>query len=145
MTRNLRIIFLIIFTFFSPLVAKADWEPGPPIEAVIAFGIAVFVIVFCILALISLVIKSIVEFFRKDKKTHIWFQTILMSLLIGLLFYAEEQENLLYDVEIKYSYEKRVQTFYFLIFLAMSFGWIIGYWITPKKKNNLEKSISENP
>jgi hypothetical protein len=68
-----------------------------------------------------------------------------MSLLIGLLFYAEEQENLLYDVEIKYSYEKRVQTFYFLIFLAMSFGWIIGYWITPKKKNNLEKSISENP
>jgi threonine/homoserine/homoserine lactone efflux protein len=102
MTRNLRIIFLIIFTFFSPLVAKADWEPGPPIEAVIAFGIAVFVIVFCILALISLVIKSIVEFFRKDKKTHIWFQTILMSLLIGLLFYAEEQENLLYDVEIKW-------------------------------------------
>jgi peptidoglycan/LPS O-acetylase OafA/YrhL len=145
MTRNLRIIFLIIFTFFSPLVAKADWEPGPPIEAVIAIGIAVFVIVFCILALISLVIKSIVEFFRKDKKTHIWFQTILMSLLIGLLFYAEEQENLLYDVEIKYSYEKRVQIFYFLIFLAMSFGWIIGYWITPKKKNNLEKSISENP
>jgi hypothetical protein len=62
-----------------------------------------------------------------------------------LLFYAEEQENLLYDLEIKYSYEKRVQIFYFLIFLAMSFGWIIGYWITPKKKNNLEKSISENP
>jgi peptidoglycan/LPS O-acetylase OafA/YrhL len=145
MTRNLRIIFLIIFTFFSPLVAKADWEPGPPIEAVIAIGIAVFVIVFCILALISLVIKSIVEFFRKDKKTHIWFQTIVMFLFLGILFYAEEQENLLYDVEVKYSYEKRVQTFYFLIFLAMSFGWIIGYWITPKKKNNLEKSISENP
>ena len=143
MTKFKWLIF-ILFCIFSPFVAKADWDPGPPIEAVIGAGFAIFILVFSILALLSLFIKSIVELFRKEKKRHIWFQTIGMLLMIGLLFYAEEEQNLLYDIEVKYNYETRVQIFYFLIFLAISLGWTIGYWITPKVNIPKEKSNAEN-
>lgn len=143
MALNYRIFLFLIFVLL-PMIAKADWGPGPPIEAVVAVGIGVAILVFAILALISLVIKSIVELFRKKKKRHIWFQAMIMFLILGLLFYAEEKENILYDVEIKYDYETRVKTFNFLIFIAISFGWIIGYWITPKMKTLSEKPTDEN-
>ncbi len=132
-------IFLFLIFALLPITAKADWGPGPPIEAVVAVGIGVAILVFAILALISVVIKSIVELFRKKKKRHIWFQAMVMFLMLCLLFYAEYQENFLYEVEMKYDYETRVQTFNFLIFIAISFGWIIGYWITPKIKVPAEK------
>jgi SNF family Na+-dependent transporter len=125
-------IFLFFIFAMLPMVAKADWGPGPPVEAVFAAGIGVALLVFAVLALISLVIKSIVELFRNKKKRHIWFQAIVIFLTLCLLFYAEYQENLLYDVEMKYDYETRDKTFNFLIFISLAFGWIIGYWITPK-------------
>ena len=143
MVSNYRFFLFLVFALM-PMIAKADWGPGPPVEAVIAIGIGVALLVFAVLALVSLVLKSIVELFRKKKKKHIWFQTIVMFLFLGILFYAEEQENFLYDVEIKYDYETRVQTFNFLIFIAISFGWIIGYWITPKMKSTENKLTSEN-
>jgi hypothetical protein len=143
MVPNYRFFLFLVFALM-PIVAKADWGPGPPAEAVVAVGIGVALLVFAILSLVSLVLKSIVELFRKKKKKHIWFQAIVMYMFLGLLFYAEEQENLLYDVEIKYDYETRVQTFNFLIFIAISFGWLIGYWITPKIKSPETKITSEN-
>lgn len=143
MALNYRIFLFFIFSML-PMVAKADWGPGPPVEAVVAAGIGVALLVFAILALISLVIKSIVELFRKKKKRHIWFQAMVIFLILCLLFYAEYQENFLYDVEIKYDYETRVKTFNFLIFISIAFGWIIGYWITPKMKTPSEKPTDEN-
>lgn len=143
MAQNNRFFLFLVFAL-TPLIVKADWGPGPPVEAVVAVGIGVALVVFAILTLVSLVLKSIVELFRKKKKKHIWFQAIVMFMFLGLLFYAEEQENLLYDVEIKYDYDTRVQTFNFLIFIATSIGWIIGYWITPKMKLPETKSTSEN-
>lgn len=143
MVPNYRFFLFLVFAMM-PIVAKADWRPGPPIEAVLAVGIGAALLVFAILSLVSLVLKSIVELFRKKKKKHIWFQAIVMFMFLALLFYAEEQENLLYDVEIKYDYETRVETFNFLIFITISFGWIIGYWITPKMNSPETKSTSEN-
>ncbi len=143
MALNYRIFLFLIFALL-PLTVKADWGGGPPFEAVVAAGIGVAILVFAFLALISLVVKSIVELFRKKKKRHIWFQSLVMFLMLGLIFYAEEKENILYDVEMKYDYETRVKTFKLLIFVAISFGWIIGYWITPKMNNPSEKPIYEN-
>jgi hypothetical protein len=136
-------IFLLFFFALLPITVKADWGPGPPIQAVIAASIGVAILVFAILALISLVVKGIVELFRKNKKRHIWFQAMVMFLFLSLLFYAEEKQNLLSEVEIKYDYETRVKTFNFLIFIAISFGWVIGYWITPRKAP-AEKLTDEN-
>lgn len=137
-------IFLFLFFALLPVTAKADFGPGPTIEAVVAAGIGVAILVFAILALISLVFKSIVELFRRTKKRHIWFHSLVMFLLLGLLFYAEEKQNFLYDVEIKYDSKTRVQTFNFLIFIAISFGWILGYWITPKMNAPQYKSTTES-
>lgn len=126
--------WLLLITFTMPFIAKADFDPGGPIEAYIGGGALIAILVFAICLLISFVFKLIVEIFTKKKRRHIWFQALGIFVLLGLLFYGEYQENLLYNIEMKYSYETRVKVFDYLIFGSIFLGCFLGYLLTPFKK-----------
>jgi hypothetical protein len=142
MKPNLRLWILLVFCLM-PILSKADWGPGPPLEAVVATFVGVSLLVYGILTLVSLLLKRIVELFRKKKKKHIWYQALCMELLFGLILYLEDTHNLLYSFEIKYGYDFRVSVFQFSIFFMLLLGWVIGYLITPTRKNlNIENKKS---
>ena len=128
MNNKLKFSLLIVFILSAVFPARADFT-GPPMEAVIAVWILGVVGGFFACALAALIIKRIIEEFTRQKRRHIWFQTIFMYLFLALFLYLEDSEHILSD----FSDETRMNLYWTFFFLTLTLGCIIGYLITPKK------------
>lgn len=129
MNNKLKFSLLIVFILSAVFPARADFT-GPPMEAVIAVWILGVVGGFFACALAALIIKRIVEEFTRQKRRHIWFQTIFMYLFLALFLYLEDSEHILDD----FSDETRMNFYWTFFFSSLTIGCVIGYLITPKKK-----------
>ncbi len=130
---NIRLPLLILAITIA-LPARADWGPGPPAAAV--FGMFALGIVggFLVSWGIAAIVKVLTELFLKTKRKHSLFAALFMCLFLGAYLYLVEEENLLYEVELNYGYETKVQVHNGLFLLSLVLGYIVGYWITPKRK-----------
>ena len=129
MNNKLKFSLLIVFILSAVFPARADFT-CPPMEAVIAVWILGVVGGFFACALAALIIKRIVEEFTRQKRRHIWFQTIFMYLFLALFLYLEDSEHILDD----FSDETRMNFYWTFFFSSLTIGCVIGYLITPKKK-----------
>lgn len=129
MKTKLKFTILLVFLLSAVFPARADFT-GPPMEAVIAVWILGLVGGFFACALAALIVKRIIEEFTKHKRRHIWFQTIFMYLFLALFLYLEDSEYILSD----FSDETRMNLYWTFFFTSLTLGCVIGYLITPKKK-----------
>lgn len=129
MNIKLKFSLLLVFILSAVFPARADFT-GPPMEAVVAVWILGLVGGFFTCALLALIVKRIIEEFTKQKRRHIWFQTILMYLFLALFLYLEDSEHILSD----FNDETRMNLYWTLFFLSLTLGCVIGYLITPEKK-----------
>lgn len=130
MNFKFKYLVLILFILSGTFPARADFT-GPPMEAIVAVWIAGLVGGFFACALFALFFKLIVEEFTQSRRRHIWFQTILMYLFLALFLYLEDSRHILDD----FSDESRMKTYWTFFFLSIVLGCVLGYWVTPKKKN----------
>jgi MFS family permease len=133
---NTKLKYLLLFSFIliGTFSALADFT-GPPMEAVIAGWIAGIVGGFFVCALIALIFKRILEEFTKQKRRHIWFQTIFMYLFLTLFLYLEDVKHILDNYDDK----TRMNLYWTFFFSSLTLGCIIGYLITPKKQETSSK------
>jgi hypothetical protein len=129
MHAKLKFIVLTLFLLSAVFPARADFT-GPPMEAIVAVWILGLVGGFFVCALMALIFKRILEEFIQSKRRHIWFQTIFMYLFLGLFLYLEDSEHILSD----YSDGTRMNIYWTGVFLSLTSGCILGYVLTPKKK-----------
>lgn len=130
MNPKLKHLVLLFFLLSGTFSARADFT-GPPMEAIVAVWIAGVVGGFFACALLALIFKRIVEEFTKHKRRHIWFQTIGMYLFLAFFLYLEDSRHILSD----FSDENRMNSYWALFFSSLALGCILGYWITPKRKD----------
>lgn len=131
MNIKLKFSLLLVFMLSAVFPARADFT-GPPMEAVIAVWILGVVGGFFACALAALIIKRIVEEFTRQKRRHIWFQTIFMYLFLAFFLYLEDSKHILDD----FSDETRMNLYWTFFFSSLTIGCVMGYLITPKKKVN---------
>ncbi|MDF3028208.1 MAG: hypothetical protein K0S23_2515 [Fluviicola sp.] len=129
MNTKLKFSILLIFLLSAVFPARADFT-GPPMEAVVAVWILGLVGGFFACALAAWIVKRIVEQFTKRKRRHIWFQTTFMYLFLALFLYLEDSKHILDN----FTDETRMNFYWTLFFLSLTLGCVIGYLITPKKK-----------
>ncbi len=129
MKTTLKFTILLVFLLAAVFPARADFT-GPPMEAVVAVWILGLVGGFFACALAALIVKRIIEEFTKHKRRHIWFQTIFMYLFLAFFLYLEDSEHILSD----FSDGTRMNLYWTFFFTSLTLGCVIGYLITPKKK-----------
>lgn len=129
MNTKLKFSILLIFLLVAVFPARADFT-GPPKEAVIAVWILGLVGGFFACALAALIVKRIIEEFTKRKRRHIWFQTTFMYLFLALFLYLEDSEHILSD----FSDGTWMNLYWTFFFTSLTLGCVIGYLITPTKK-----------
>jgi amino acid transporter len=135
MNAKLKFSILLVFLLAAVFPARADFT-GPPMEAIVTLWILGLVGGFFACALLALIVKRIIEEFTKRKRRHIWFQTIFMYLFLALFLYLEDSEHILSD----FTDETRMNLYWILFFSSLTLGCVIGYRITPKKKEMDEKT-----
>ena len=131
MNAKFKYLVLIVFILSGTFPARADFT-GPPMEAIVAVWIAGLVGGFFACAFVAWIFKGIVEEFTKSKRRHIWFQTILMYLFLAFFLYLEDARYILSD----YEDQNRTNYYWTFFFLSIALGCILGYRITPKRKDN---------
>jgi hypothetical protein len=129
MNIKLKFSLLLVFILSTVFPARADFT-GPAREAIMALWILGVVGGFFACALAALIIKRIVEEFTRQKRRHIWFQTIFMYLFLALFLYLEDSEHILSD----FTDETRMNLYWTFFFSSLTIGCVIGYLITPKKE-----------
>lgn len=125
------ICFILVMICF-PLTVSADGHTIPPIAvygAIAGFLFGGLAISF----VISFLLRTILEIILAEKRKHIWWMVLLTFLFPSLVIFAEEEYQLLYQIELNYSYELRRTFYWFLLILSLLLGFIIGFLSTPKK------------
>ncbi|MCG8573642.1 MAG: hypothetical protein MI810_02065 [Flavobacteriales bacterium] len=131
MKKRLVLSSILSLTTLPLLAAQGEVIPG---EAV-AWLILLFLVGGLVIALlISFLLKLIFQAIRKERRSHIVFMTILSFAFPGIFAYADEKYQLLYELEVTNSYETRQLVFWILFVLFILIGFMVGYFITPKKK-----------
>lgn len=131
-TPKKNLLLLILLLAFP---ARAD---GPVIPTVAVVGSISLVVVvgFALSLLLSLLVKLVLQQLRKEKRNKIWIMSLTTFLAAALFWYFEEEYDWMYysNVELTYGYETR-RNLYIVLFLGSALlGTIVGYFLTPKKK-----------
>lgn len=129
-----RILVMVV----AVLMAFPVFADGPiiPEEAAILFVILVILGGFGISMLLAFFVKLILQKMRNEERSKIWNMSLTIFLTTALFLYCEEEYDWLYysNVEINYGYETREKLYFFLVAMSALLGFILGYFLTPKKK-----------
>jgi hypothetical protein len=121
-----------------PLLTKADGQTVPTI-AVVASLTAVVVIGLSVALGISYIFRNLMQSYRNENRSHIWYMT-LFTLLVPIL-YAVAGAYLLHGIEYRYGYLTKELINIFVFALMVVVGFYVGYFMTPAEKR---ESTAEN-